>query len=66
MPPATIRKILAELEARESVARRHTPFGILGPADLRGICRRVATITGTTPDAVAQLRDLHRALTAAA
>lgn len=65
LPPETIRQIIDELARRERIARRHVPFGVLTPADHRGIYRRVASITGTTPEAVANLRDLHRALTTA-
>ena len=61
--PETIRRIIEELARRDRIARRHVPFGVLTRADQHGINRRVASITGTTPEAVAKLRDLHRALT---
>lgn len=61
LTPETLRRIMDDLQLRLSVARRHTPFGILLPADLAGIYRRTAQVTGTKPETVAQLHKLASA-----
>lgn len=61
MTQTTLRRIMDDLQTRLSVARRHTPFGVLLPADLAGIYRRTAKATGTKPETVAQLHKLASA-----